>query len=568
MAEERIWSKSYGVGLPDLDPTLFERTLTDLISGSIKRNYNKTALIFMGQEITFGRLDLLANKFANMLLANGFKKGDVVGINLPNIPEYIITWLGTLRAGCVCSGVSPLLSPDEMEHQLRDCSARGLVTLDVIFEGRVTKMAPKLNDLKLIVAASVGGFLPKIKQVLGKLLKKLPSGKVTPIPEKKIYEFKEIITGKTFSEALPSVNIKPDDIAYIMYTGGTTGLPKGAMLTHRNNAAEWLVGVHSTGWDKNTGTVLSGFPLFHIAGLAFSSISMYVGWCQVLVPDPRNTDFICGALEKYKPFLICNVPSLYYALMSNPKFKKLDHSNVTQCVSAASPFPEESQRQLESIIGPGKLIELYGMTELCGISVINPVRGIKKLGTVGIPMTNTDIKLVDPSTKQQVNVGEAGELWIKSPMVMKGYFNNREETKNALDEDGYMHTGDVMVQDDYGYLTIVDRTKDMMIISGFKVFSAKVESMLATHPAVDSVATVGVPNPDKPGSEIVKAFVTVAPGHSLAGNHSALIGELETFSRKELAPFEVPKQWEIVENLPLTSVGKIDKKALRKQARN
>ncbi|MGB9616424.1 MAG: AMP-binding protein [Desulfomonilaceae bacterium] len=567
MAEERIWWKSYGVDLKDLDPKLFEVTLTDLMDVALKKHPEKPALIFMGHPITFGQFDELGNKFANMLLAHGFKKGDVVGINLPNIPEYLIAWLGTLRAGCVCSGLSPLLSSGEMEHQLRDSKAKGLVTLDVSFEARVTAMAPRLPDLALIVAANVGGFLPKIKQVLGKFLKKLPSGKVTKIPGKTVYEFKNVIQGNTFSPVPPSVKITPDDVAYLMYTGGTTGVPKGAMLTHRNNAAEWLVSVHTTGWDKNSGTVLSGFPMFHIAGLAFSAISLYVGWTQILVPDPRNTDFICSALEKYKPFLICNVPSLYYALMSNPKFKKIDHSNITQCVSAASPFPEEFQRQLESIVGPGKLIELYGMTELCGIAVINPVRGIKKLGSVGIPLTNTDIKLMDPSSRTPVKGGEAGELWIKSPMVMKGYFNNPEETRKALDEDGYMHTGDVMVQDADGYLSVVDRTKDMMIVSGFKVFSTKVESILARHEAVEAIATVGVPNPEKPGSELVKAFVVVAPHYRSSGNKEAIVEDLAKFAKAHLAPFEAPKLWEIVDQLPLTSVGKIDKKVLRQQAR-
>jgi len=567
MTNNRIWWKSYGVELKDLDPKLFDVTLTDLMDAALKKHPEKPALIFMDHPITFGQLDEFGNKFANMLLAHGFKKGDVVGINLPNIPEYLIAWLGTLRAGCVCSGLSPLLSADEMEHQIRDSKAKGLVTLDISFETRVTAMASRLPELDLIVAANVGDFLPKIKQILGKLLKKLPTGKVSNIPGKTVYEFKNVIQGKAFSVVPPSVKITPDDVAYLMYTGGTTGVPKGAMLTHRNNAAEWLVSVHTTGWDKNSGTVLSGFPLFHIAGLAFSAISLYVNWTQILVPDPRNTDFICNAIKKYKPFLICNVPSLYYALMSNPKFKKIDHSHITQCVSAASPFPPESQRQLESIIGAGKLIELYGMTELCGIAVINPVRGAKKLGSVGIPLANTDIKLVDPATNKEVGIGEPGELWVKSPMVMKGYFNNPEETRKALDENGYMHTGDVMVQDADGYLSIVDRTKDMMIVSGFKVFSTKIESILARHEAVQAIATVGVPNPDKPGSELVKAFVSIAPHHRLAGNKDAIVEDLTKFAKAHLAPFEAPKMWEIVDQLPLTSVGKIDKKALRQQAR-
>ena len=566
MTRERFWTKSYGQDIPDLDPQLFETDAVALFDKSIKNNQNITALNFSGVEIPYALLDEYANRFAHMLLLNGFKKGDLVGINLPNIPEYAIAWLGVLKAGCVSSGISPLLSPAEMEHQLKDSKARGLVTLDVFFEQRVKEMAPRLPELSLVIPANVGGFLPKIKQILGKLLKKLPVGKITPLPGKKVLRFSEIIKNNAYQSQSPQIGIGPDDTAFIMYTGGTTGLPKGAVLTHRNYVAEIMVATRYMGWDRMRGPVISAFPMFHIAGLTFNSVSVYNGWTQLLLPDPRNTDFICDMMARYKPFLICNVPSLYYLLMANPRFRQLDHSRIRQCISAAAPFPVESQEELESILGRGKLIELYGMTETTAIAVMNPALGRKKLGTVGLPLINTDIKIVDPGLLEEVEIGQPGELWLRSPMVMKEYYNNPEETGKTLDQDGYMHTGDVVVQDEEGYLRLVDRTKDMLIVSGFKVFSKKVEDLMAGHPAVEIMAVIGVPNLERPGSEMVKAFITLDPHFEFDGDEQALKEDIISFAKARLAPYEVPKQIEILGEMPLTSVGKLDKKQLRKAA--
>ncbi|MEW6264544.1 MAG: AMP-binding protein [Thermodesulfobacteriota bacterium] len=558
---DRFWIKSYGQNLPDLPAEAFEIDAYRLFKKSLEKYKNETALIFMGVEITFGRIDACANMFAHMLLANGFKKGDLLGINLPNIPEYCIAWLGAMKVGCVTSGVSPLLSPAEMEHQLKDSDAKGLVTLDVLYAQRAREIAPRLPALKLIVAANVGGFLPKIKQVLGKLLKKLPSAEVGPLPGKTVMKFGDLLKPGAYPAIEPPGQLTPDDVCYIMYTGGTTGLPKGAVLTHRNNAAEIQIATKYMGWDQVRGKVISAFPMFHIAGLTFNTMSFYNGWTQLMLPDPRNTDFICQLLEKHRPFLICNVPSMYYMLMANPKFRALDHSQVQQCVSAAAPFPVDSQKEFEGIVGRGKLIELYGMTESTAISVMNPIKGQKKLGTVGLPLMNTDLKLVDPTNGEKVGVGQAGEIWIKNPMVMKEYYKKPAETAAAFDAEGFLRTGDVAVQDEDGYLTLVDRTKDMIIVSGYKVFSKKVEDLLADHPAVEIMALIGVPNPDRPGSEMVKAYVKLKPGFS--GDVEAVKKEIVELAKAKLAPYEVPKMIEILKELPLTSVGKLDKKALR-----
>jgi long-chain acyl-CoA synthetase len=560
----QIWRKSWDKGLTDLDPRSFEMSIVDAVRPAFERFPDKAALAYMGTEITFNQLDRYANRFADMLIKNGFRKGDLVGINLPNMPEFIIAWLGTLKAGCVVSGVSPLLSTEEMESQLLDSDAKGLVTLDAIFATRFTTIAHNLPRLRVVVAASVGGFLPGSKRVLGKLLKKFPTGKVGPLSGKTVYRMEEVIKTTTFSDRDPGVTVTPGDLAYMQYTGGTTGTPKGAMLSHRNAASNILVWANWLGFEPGgKGVGISGLPFFHVAGLWAGETFVYLGWTQVLIPNPRDTDHVAGEIAKYRPSVLGNVPSLFQLLMANPKFRKLDHTSLEYCVCGAAPFPAESQKEFEEIVGRGKLMEAYGMSETSPLIASNPSKGKKKLGSIGLPVLNTDIKLVDPTTGKGVGIGEPGELCVKGPQVTAGYYKKPQETKNAFDEDGYFRTGDVAVMDEDGYLKIVDRTKDMIIVGGFKVFSIKVEDVLTKHPAIDMIATVGVPNPERPGSEIVKAFIQLAPEHA-TGDKEALKNDILAFAKEKLAPYEVPKVIEFMDALPLTAVGKLDKKRLRK----
>jgi long-chain acyl-CoA synthetase len=563
LKEKQIWRKSWDEGLTDLDLRSFEMSIVDGMKPPFERFPNRVALAYMGTEISFADLDRYANRFADMLIKNGFKKGDVVGINIPNVPEYSIAWLGTLRAGCVVSGVSPLLSTEEMEYQLKDSNARGLVTLDAIFAGRLTKIADRLPELKVVAVASIGGFLPPVKRVLGTLLKKFPTGKVTPLPGKQVYRMKELVNDGAFRDKDPGVKIAPGDLAYIQYTGGTTGTPKGAMLSHRNIVSNVVSVCKWFGWELADGVGVNGFPLFHIAGIFVNAALMYLGYTHSLIPNPRNTDHITDEIAKYQPRIIFNVPALYQILMANPKFRGLDHSGVEVCISGASPFPEESQKEFEAIVGRGKLIETFGMSETSPLLFLNPYKKKKKLGCIGLPLINTDVKLVDPATGKVVGIGQPGEMWVKGPQVMSGYYKKPEENKNAFDKDGYFRTGDVAVMDDEGYLKVVDRTKDMIIVSGFKVFSVKVEGVLTEHPAIDMIATVGIPNPERPGSEIVKAFIQLKPEYK-DRDKEGLKKDITAFAREKLTPYEAPKVIEFMDALPLTAVGKLDKKKLRK----
>ncbi len=564
--KDRFWKSNWDSHIKDLDPKEFETSFTKVIRRTFEELPDKLAFAFYGTKISYKELDKLSNEFAYMLIENGMKKGDVLGINVVNIPEYVIGLLGAMKAGIIVSGVSPLLSAVQIQYQLNDLGAGGkqvaLLTLDAIFAGHITKFYTKIPSLKLVITTSVGGFMPKMLAKLGKMAGKIPKGKVTPLEGITVLEYHKQIKGK-YSDDLPNVKITPDDIVFIQYTGGTTGPPKGAKLSHRNFVADIKIFQHWLSWEFGAGFGLSGFPFFHIAGLFTCSNVIMLGWSQILIPNPRDTNHMIKEMLKYRPNVLANVPTLYQLIIKNPKFKKIDKDMINYAISAAAPFPKESQEIFEGVIGKGKIIELYGMTETSPLTVGNPSRGKKKLGHIGLPFPNVDFKLVETDTGNEVPLGEAGEICVKGPMVMEGYHNKPEETKKAIDSDGFMHTGDVGIMDEEGYVRIADRTKDMIIVGGYKVFSAKLEDTLTKHPAIEMVATIGIPNPDRPGSELVKAVIQVAPDYEY-DNEESLKEEIIAFAKKECAPYEVPKIIEFTEELPLTVVGKVDKKLLRK----
>ncbi|MCP4762510.1 MAG: long-chain fatty acid--CoA ligase [archaeon] len=567
--EKRFWMKSYDEGLTDIDPKSWETTYIKATRHIYEKYPNKMALEFLGIEITFGELDTYSSKFANMLIKQGLKPGDIVGICLANIPQYVISILGALKAGCVITGVSPLLSKDQIAYQLKDCGAKAFITLDAVFAGHLVKIADDLPDLQLVLYTSVGDFLSKIKAFLGKLIGKIPKGKITPLKGKTILNMMEVIKTDNYSSDLPEIEVNPDDLAYVLYTGGTTGPPKGAMLTHQNAVSDLLIVQNWLSWEEGKGLALSAFPMFHVAGLFFCTSCLWLGWSQILIPNPRDGDHICDCIEKFNPSVIANVPSLYQILLKNPKFLAMSEDlkkNLEVCISAAAPFPKESQEELERIIGRGKVLEVYGMTETAPLTTMNPSKGEKKLGTIGLPLLNTEIKLLDPATGEEVGLGEPGELCVKGPQVMKGYWNKPEETAKAIDQNRFMHTGDVAIFNDDGFLKIVDRTKDMIIVGGYKVFSSKLEDTMCLHPAIDQIATVGIPNKDRPGSEIVMAYVSPPEGYSIEDKDS-LINEIVNWTKTKVSPYEVPKIIEFRDELPLTLVGKVDKKVLRQEAR-
>lgn len=566
--DDRPWVKAYDPGIPpDID--IPAKTYTDALLKGIAAFPDRAAMHFMGSAISYRQLDEMSCRFAAFLTASGLKPGDVVGLSLPNIPQFLIALCGTMRAGCTATGVSPLLTPKELSHQINDSGCRVLVTLDAIFERVLAKIENQVPALTHVVVTRIGDYLPVVKRILGKLLKKLPTGTVTPLAGKTITSFKEIMV--RYPPDTPQVTVMPENICLIQYTGGTTGLPKGVELTHHNIFSNLTQVKKWTDFQMGRDVLCSGFPFFHLAGLMFGMTALTMASSQCLIPDPRNTRHICKEIRTYAPSIYANVPTLYQMLMDDPEFKKLDFRPAKIFVSGAAPFAVDSIRAFESVVGAGKVVEVYGMTETSPLITGNPLEGKKKIGSVGIPLSNTRVRIVDVETGNEIMpAGEPGELIVRGPQVMKGYHNKPEETDYAMREhDGHrwLHTGDVARMDEDGYFYIVDRSKDMLNVGGFKVFSREVEETLYQHEAVEFCAIIGQPDPKRPGSEIVKAVIQLTPAAQKpnAGKFDAeaLKSHITEYCRENMAPYKVPKIIEFIDAIPLTAVGKVDKKALR-----
>jgi acyl-CoA synthetase (AMP-forming)/AMP-acid ligase II len=551
---EKPWLKNYDKKVP---PTLKyeDKTFAEKFREVVEKYPNKTALIYMGTQLTYRDLDELSNQLAQYFIKIGLKPDDVVGLHMPNIPANYISIIAVQKAGCVSTGLSPLLTPNEMEHQINDSKAKVIMTVDLLF-GKIAEVADK-TTFSTVVVSEIADFLPGMKRVLGKLLKKIPTGEVKPLSGKTVAKFMDVIRGMPKDRV--AVKRSMDDIIFMMYTGGTTGPSKGALLTQRSYMSNR---VQTLTW-LDIGPeffALSAFPLFHIAGLAFGGFSLTTGATQICVPNPRDTHFIINALKTYKPDAVVNVPTVFFELMKKPEFGKLDLSKLKWCLSAAAPFPPDYIGELESIIGKGNFIELYGMTETSPVTCCNPRYGIKKPTSIGMPLPDTEFKLIDPETGQPAKPGEPGEIAVRGPQLMKGYYNQPEETANAI-RDGWMFTGDVARMDEDGYLYIVDRLKDMVIVSGFKVFTRELDDVLIKHPDIELAASIGIPDPDRPGSERVGIAIVLKPGiEKSAAEKEKIIKYL----RENVAPYKVPKVIEFMDQLPTSGVGKILKRELRK----
>ena len=553
------WLKFYDKHVP---PSLEypQKTYLAYFSEAVQSVPHRVAVNYMGAGITFRELDHLSDKFACFLQRSGMQPGDTVGVHLPNLPAYYIAIIGILKAGCVLSGVSPLLQPKELQYQLNDSGAKLLVTLDIFLE----KVAAVGRDtgVKTVVVAQIADFLPPVKKVLGKLLKKIPSAPLTTLSGTRIVRFAEILRDMPADKI--DMPARLEDPMLMQYTGGTTGVPKGAVLTQRNIAFHlrqmqvWL--------DLKVGDdyILSAFPLFHLAGLALAMVAMAMGCGQVAIPNPRDLDFIISAIRKYRPTGIINVPTIYLELLKKPEFRSIDFSTVRWFISGAAPFPAEYLKKFEAAVGEGKLIEVLGMTETSPVTTALPLYGKKKAGSVGIPLPDTDVKLINPETEAVVALGEPGEFVARGPQVFTmGYHKKPEETAKTL-KDGWIYTGDICKMDEDGYFYVVDRLKDMVIVSGFNVFTRQVDEVLMAHPDIDIAATIGLPDPNRPGSEIVASAVVLRSG---AEKSDAVKQQIIAYMREKVAPYKVPRIIDFKDALPTSPVGKVLKRELRKQMR-
>ncbi len=561
--EEKPWHKFWPKNVPkNIEIPLV--SIHNMFEETANKNRNKVAIIFEDYKMTYGQLDDYSSRFANFLQEKGLKKGDRVAIYLPNIPQFAIALLGILKAGCIAVPHNPLYVERELEHQLSDSGSKAIITLDRIgdisFINRVFNVRGR-TPLEQIIVTNIGDFLPSLKKFLGKLIGKVPKKEKYP----NTYDLVEIIG--QYDARYKKISIDPrEDVALLQYTGGTTGIPKGAMLTHYNIVANVL---QLKVWaDIGAEDVMMGvLPFFHIFGLTVALFSALLTGQKIVLVPRFEVENVLKQVQKYKVTLLPGVPTMYVAINTHPKTPKFDLSSIRVCISGAAPLPVAVRKEFMRITG-GILVEGYGLSETSPAVTGNPIDDPAKIrdGSIGIPFPNTDVKIIDVETGEELPPGEIGELVIKGPQVMKGYWNMPDETKEVL-KDGWLRTGDIAKMDEDGYFYIVDRKKDMINAAGYKVWPREVEEVLYSHPKVKEAAVVGVP--DQYRGETVKAFIVLKDEFSDSVRNveekEKLIHEIDAHCRKHLAAYKVPKKYEFKKELPKSLVGKVLRRVLREK---
>lgn len=548
MAFERLWHKSYCQGVPN-EVDIVRITMPEALSRAAKNWPDTVAYIYMGKKITYRELEGLVNRFARALGDIGVKKGDKVAMLLPNIPEIGIANHAVYRLGAVTSMNNPLYTERELEYQLNDSDAEVLITLDLLLP-RALKLKDKTR-IRSIITCHINDFLPFPKKQLFPFVKKGMYRKVTP--QEGVYEFMDLLN------KYPDTPVENaagwDDIAALIYTGGTTGASKGAMLTHANISSvvqifrAWFPDLKDA--DES---LLGVYPIFHSAGYSVSqNLPFWCGWTCVLVPRP-TPEVIVEMLKKFKPTFLPGVPTIYTGLLENKEFCSMDLSFVKGYFAGAAPLPEDTVNKLKDLHN-ASIYDVYGATENTAFATATPWGGKIKTGTVGVPLPNTEVKIVDLETgEKELPTGESGEICIKGPQVMKGYYKKEAETRESL-RDGWFHTGDIGFFDDEGYLLVIDRKKDLIIGSGFNIYPKEIDEILFDHPGIIEACTIGVP--DAYRGETVKAYVVLKHGAALTEK------EIIDYCRANLAAYKVPQEIEFIDELPKSAVGKILRRELR-----
>ncbi len=548
---ERPWLKHYHPDVSD-DLTFETACITEFLDRSSEKFPQKMALNFQGYEISFQELNEMVNRFAACLHRFGIGKGDAVAILLPNVIPCVAAYYAILRVGAIAVMNNPLYSDRELEHQFNDSGAKVLITLDLL-GNRMIDLRPK-TQIKQIVYTSIGDYLPFPKNLLFPLVAKKKKLAANVKPADDLYRWKPLLA-QTQPDP-PKVELSFEDVAMYQYTGGTTGVSKGVMLTHANlsrqvqQTAAWFPGFGSEE------IMLGALPFFHVFGLTTAmNLAIYFGWGDVLVPKPQPPQLL-EAITKFKPTFAPLVPTMYIGILQHPNIEKVDLTSIKGCFSGSAPLPVEVIKEFESRTG-ATIVEGYGLTETCPVTHINPYgEGCqRKVGSIGVPISNTLCKVVDlnDSTKE-MPVGESGELLIKGPQVMKGYLNRPDATASTL-TDGWLHTGDIAMMDEEGYFYIVDRKKDMIISGGYNIYPRDVEEVYFENPKILEATAIGVPHAKR--GEAVKVFVVLREGET------ATEQEMIDYCDGKLAKYKWPTEIEFRGELPKTNVGKVLKKELR-----
>jgi long-chain acyl-CoA synthetase len=553
----RPWLQHYDPGVPR-EPAFEDVPVPQFLERAAATHPDTTALVFLNGRLTYRELKDQVDRLATALAALGVAKNVRVAIQLPNLPQTVIAYYATLRLGAQAVFTNPLYTPQEMAHQWKDAGCTVAIVTDFTFDQKIKDHRHEL-PISHYVIASIPEYLRFPLNLLAplKLKRQKPQpaiAKVSPGPG--IHFFKQLIART--EPRPPATTIGMDDIAVLQYTGGTTGVSKGAVLTQRNlsynvqQARAWLPSLRA-----GAEVMLSALPIFHVFGMTVCmNLPVYIGGTMVLVANPRDIPMLVKEIEKRRVTIAPLVPALFNAINHFPGVEHRDLSSVLVCVSGSAPLSVDVQQRFEQLTG-GKICEGFGLTETSPVTHINPLQGLRKIGTIGLPIVGTDCRIVDiESGTRDLPAGEPGELLIQGPQVMHGYWNKPEETANVL-RDGWLHTGDLAVMDTDGYFKIVGRKKEMIDVSGYKVYPDEVDRVLMSHPAVLEAATIGVP--DVKRGETVKSFVVLRPAMS------ATAEQIIAHCRTSLAPYKVPREVEFRTELPKSAALKILRRELQEE---
>jgi long-chain acyl-CoA synthetase len=549
---ERLWLKSYPKSVPsEINPDAY-KSAVEVFEKSCKKFPKNIAFTNMDKDLSFENLDRLSEYFAAYLQSIGLKKGDRIAIQMPNLLQYPVALFGALRAGLVVVNTNPLYTAREMEHQFRDAEIKAVVIL--------ANFADKLEEVmrsypvEHVILTSIGDLLGFPKNLVVNFVVRYVKKMVPKFRLENTVSFnKALLLGALKRFQKPQIN--NDDLAFLQYTGGTTGVAKGAMLTHRNVVAnmEQISTWMNTALRESEETIITPLPLYHIFSLTVNCLTfMKYGSRSILITNPKDLPAFIKEMKKYRFTAITAVNTLYNALLNHPDFETVNFNSLKVAVGGGMAVQSSVADKWRKTTGV-PLVEGFGLTETSPVLSVNRIDGYERVGTIGLPVPSTLLSIRDEDGKE-LGMGEPGELCAKGPQVFPGYWRREDETKKVFSEDGWFKTGDIAVFDNDGYFKIVDRKKDMILVSGFNVYPNEIEDVIAQHPGVLEVAAIGVP--DEKSGEAVKIFV-------VKKSETLTIQTLRDFAREKLTAYKVPKHIEFRTELPKTNVGKILRRALR-----
>lgn len=553
--DERPWYKCYDAGVPrHIDYP--EITLNEMLEDAARKYPDAPCTIFKGAKITYREMNELSDRLAAGLADLGIKKGDRVGIFMPNTPQFVLSYFAILKAGAVVVAINPLYSPREIEHQVNDAGIEVMLVMSN-FYNLVKKVQPN-TKIRTLVVTNLKEALPPVLAFLFSLTKEKKGGFRVTLAEGD--QWMQDMIALHNPEDRPKLDIGPDDVALFQYSGGTTGISKGAIAMHRNLVANALqIRIWIVNAEDGKETTLMAIPLFHVYGMVAGMLfSVRAGAAMVMVPNPRDVKDVLENIQKYRASVFPGVPTMYNAINNHPDVLagKYNISSIKGCISGSAPLMRETKEKFEALTG-GSLREGYGLSEAPTATHCNPVLGENRTGSIGLPFPDVDCRIISLDDEvTEMPLGEIGELVIKGPQVFKGYHNMPTETANTL-RDGWLYTGDIARMDEDGYFYIVDRKKELIKPGGFQVWPREVEEVISSHPKVLEVGVAGIPDPYR--GETVKAWVVVKPGETLTEE------EVKDWCKDRLAKYKAPTHVEFRNELPKTTVGKILRRELVRQ---